>query len=53
MCAHNPPSEPDSRDSRIRLSQEIMCKPWGSRDVRVNDRSGNEIKFTEPLSDHE
>jgi hypothetical protein len=27
-----------------------MRKPWGSRDFRVNDHSGNEIKFTEPLS---
>jgi uncharacterized glyoxalase superfamily protein PhnB len=33
-----------------RLSQEIMHKPWGNRDFRVNDHSGNEIKFTEPLS---
>ena len=33
-----------------RLSQEIMRKPWGNRDFRVNDYSGNEIKFTEPLS---
>jgi uncharacterized glyoxalase superfamily protein PhnB len=35
-----------------RLSQEIMHKPWGNRDFRVNDDSGNEIKFTEPLSDN-
>jgi len=33
-----------------RLSQEIMRKPWGNRDFRVNDHSGNELKFTEPLS---
>ncbi len=32
------------------LSQGIMRKPWGNRDFRVNDRSGNEIKFTEPLA---
>jgi uncharacterized glyoxalase superfamily protein PhnB len=32
-----------------RLSQGIVRKPWGNRDFRVNDRSGNEIKFTEPL----
>jgi uncharacterized glyoxalase superfamily protein PhnB len=32
------------------LSQEIMRKPWGNRDFRVADLSGNEIKFTEPLS---
>jgi uncharacterized glyoxalase superfamily protein PhnB len=30
------------------LSQKIMLKPWGNRDFRVNDNSGNEIKFTEP-----
>jgi uncharacterized glyoxalase superfamily protein PhnB len=34
-----------------RLSQEIMRQPWGNRDFRVNDHSGNEIKFTEPLPD--
>jgi uncharacterized glyoxalase superfamily protein PhnB len=34
-----------------RLSQEIVRKPWGNRDFRVNDHSGNEIKFTEPLSE--
>jgi uncharacterized glyoxalase superfamily protein PhnB len=33
-----------------RLSQGIMRKPWGNRDFRVSDDSGNEIKFTEPLS---
>jgi uncharacterized glyoxalase superfamily protein PhnB len=33
-----------------RVSQGIMRKPWGNRDFRVNDDSGNEIKFTEPLS---
>jgi catechol 2,3-dioxygenase-like lactoylglutathione lyase family enzyme len=33
------------------LSQEIMRKPWGNRDFRVNDPSENEIKFTEPLPD--
>jgi uncharacterized glyoxalase superfamily protein PhnB len=36
-----------------RLSQEIMRKPWGNRDFRVSDHSGNEIKFTEALSDEE
>jgi len=35
-----------------RLSQQIMRKPWGNRDFRVNDRSGNEIKFTEPISEN-
>jgi uncharacterized glyoxalase superfamily protein PhnB len=33
------------------LSQGILQKPWGSRDFRVSDDSGNEIKFTELLSD--
>ena len=33
------------------VSQGIIKKPWGNRDFRVNDTSGNEIKFTEPLSE--
>jgi uncharacterized glyoxalase superfamily protein PhnB len=32
------------------VSQGIIRKPWGNRDFRVNDDSGNEIKFTEPLT---
>lgn len=36
-----------------RLSQEIMRKPWGNRDFRVMDPSGNVIKFTEPLPDED
>ncbi|HKV80702.1 MAG TPA: glyoxalase superfamily protein [Candidatus Sulfotelmatobacter sp.] len=32
------------------LSQGIVRKPWGNRDFRVRDCSGNEIKFTEPLA---
>jgi len=32
------------------VSQGILRKPWGNRDFRVNDNSGNELKFTEPLS---
>ncbi|MEX2261649.1 MAG: VOC family protein [Bryobacteraceae bacterium] len=35
-----------------RVSQGIIRKPWGNRDFRVNDDSGNEIKFTEPLSEN-
>ena len=31
------------------VSQEIVRKPWGNCDFRVNDHSGNDIKFTEPL----
>jgi catechol 2,3-dioxygenase-like lactoylglutathione lyase family enzyme len=37
------------RQRGARLSQEIERKPWGNRDFRVRDPSGNEIKFTEPL----
>lgn len=33
------------------LSQTIMLKPWGNLDLRVNDPSGNELKFTEPAPD--
>ncbi len=29
-----------------RLSQDILRKPWGTRDFRVKDEFGNEIKFT-------
>lgn len=36
-----------------RLSQGIIRKPWGNRDLRFSDISGNEIKFTEPLSGEE
>jgi uncharacterized glyoxalase superfamily protein PhnB len=32
-----------------RVSQGVLRKPWGNRDFRVTDDSGNEIKFTEPL----
>jgi hypothetical protein len=32
------------------MSQAIAQKPWGTRDFRVMDPSGNEIKFTEPLA---
>ena len=33
------------------VSQGIVQKPWGNRDFRVNDTSGNELKFTEPLAE--
>jgi predicted enzyme related to lactoylglutathione lyase len=29
------------------IRQGIVPKPWGNRDFRVSDASGNEIKFTE------
>jgi uncharacterized glyoxalase superfamily protein PhnB len=38
------------RGRGARLSQEIMRKPWGNRDFRVSDDSGNELKFTEWLA---
>jgi uncharacterized glyoxalase superfamily protein PhnB len=30
-----------------RIAQAIEVKPWGNRDFRVGDDSGNELKFTE------
>jgi len=30
------------------ITQAIELKPWGTRDFRVVDPFGNEIKFTEP-----
>lgn len=33
-----------------RISQQINRKPWGNRDFRVDDQSGNELKFTEPVT---
>jgi uncharacterized glyoxalase superfamily protein PhnB len=33
------------------ITQQITLKPWGNRDFRVKDRSGNEIKFTESRAD--
>lgn len=34
-----------------RLAQEIMRKPWGTRDFRLRDEFGNELKFTELSED--
>ena len=31
------------------LSQGVVLKPWGNRDFRAVDTSGNELKFTEPV----
>jgi predicted enzyme related to lactoylglutathione lyase len=39
------------RQRGARPSQEIVQKPWGNRDFRIKDESGNEIKFTEPLAE--
>jgi len=35
---------------RAPIAQAIERKPWGNRDFRIHDPSGNEIKFTEPLT---
>ena len=34
-----------------RLIQPIVRQPWGNRDFRAEDLSGDVIKFTEPLDD--
>lgn len=39
------------RQRGANLSQEIVRKPWGNRDFRIKDDSGNELKFTEPLAE--
>lgn len=39
--------------SGANLTQGILRKPWGNRDFRLRDEYGNEIKFTEPLSEDE
>ena len=31
-----------------RIAQGIVQQPWGNREFRVTDPSGNTIKFTEP-----
>jgi uncharacterized glyoxalase superfamily protein PhnB len=33
------------------VTQEVVRKPWGNREFRVHDDSGNEIKFTEALGE--
>jgi uncharacterized glyoxalase superfamily protein PhnB len=35
------------------LSQKIGRKPWGNRDFRLKDEFGNELKFTEPITQGE
>jgi hypothetical protein len=32
-----------------KIHQGIVPKPWGNRDFRVSDDSGNELKFMETL----
>jgi uncharacterized glyoxalase superfamily protein PhnB len=38
-------------DRGAQVSQRIVRQPWGNRDFRITDSSGNEIKFTELLSE--
>ena len=42
-------AELEARGARI--TQAIVIQPWGNRDFRVVDPSGNVIKFTEPLDE--
>ena len=35
----------------VKIDQGIVRQPWGNRDFRISDPSGNEIKFTEPLQE--
>ncbi len=41
----------DFIDRGARLSQDIARKPWGNRDFRLRDDFGNELKFTEPVTE--
>jgi|HubBroStandDraft_1064217.scaffolds.fasta_scaffold102477_1 uncharacterized glyoxalase superfamily protein PhnB len=38
-------------DRRAHFVQKIERKPWGTRDFRLKDAFGNELKFTEPQAD--
>lgn len=33
------------------IEQEIARKTWGNREFRIEDQSGNELKFTEPIQE--
>jgi uncharacterized glyoxalase superfamily protein PhnB len=37
--------------SGARVTQGILCKPWGNRDFRLKDDFGNEFKFSEPQAE--
>lgn len=37
------------QQSSAHLTQGIERKPWGNREFRLKDDSGNEIKFTEEM----
>jgi uncharacterized glyoxalase superfamily protein PhnB len=38
-------------DRGVRIAQKIERKPWGNREFRIRDDFGNELKFTELLTD--
>lgn len=40
------------RGRGAQVSQRIVRQPWGNRDFRITDPTGNEIKFTEQLSEN-
>jgi uncharacterized glyoxalase superfamily protein PhnB len=40
-------------DRGLHFTQKIERKPWGNRDFRLKDDFGNELKFTEPVTDDE
>jgi uncharacterized glyoxalase superfamily protein PhnB len=37
------------KDRGAQVSQTIVRQPWGNREFRITDPSGNEMKFTESL----
>jgi len=39
--------EKELRDRGAQISQPVESKAWGTRDFRIHDPGGNEIKFTE------
>jgi uncharacterized glyoxalase superfamily protein PhnB len=40
------------RNRGAAICQDIIRKPWGNRDFRVNDCAGNMLKFSEPVAAH-
>ena len=36
----------------VQITQKIVRQPWGNRDFRAVDPSGNALKFTEPLDEN-
>ena len=39
------------RSAGAAVTQDIERKPWGNREFRVSDPSGNQLKFSEPLAE--